>query len=264
MNTELNPSTSVNDPFQSALESKITRRSFLKRTAATVLITIMAVNAFGEELTAQNGGSSSCILYTIEYQGGATLEVGQLASPTSSISLSRSGIDYGGGATVEAKYDLGTVDHYSTGAFTTVNNVKMEAIVTLSPAEAPGGIAVNERRPDWSFTLDVYVRVVKQDGTELKRSATATATYKFKLPNPAISEASSAGSSSSNPIDFGSLGTANHGTLNDGIINVKPNVVFKEQGFVFKVDVTHSASGGSTLRNLAPVDVDLILKVVKR
>lgn len=59
MNTELNPSTSVNDPIQPPVESGVTRRSFVKRTAATILMTALAVNAFATEVVAANGGDSS-------------------------------------------------------------------------------------------------------------------------------------------------------------------------------------------------------------
>lgn len=74
--TELTPSINVNDPFQSALQSTITRRSFLKRTAATVLLTVMALNTFAGETTAVIGGGSSVPIYSIKltqadvYAGG--------------------------------------------------------------------------------------------------------------------------------------------------------------------------------------------------
>ncbi len=61
MTTELNPCTSVNDPdlFRPASESGITRRSFLKRTASTVLLTALAVNLFAVEQNSESLPSSS-------------------------------------------------------------------------------------------------------------------------------------------------------------------------------------------------------------
>ncbi len=48
----------------------MTRRSFLKRTAATVLITVLAVNVFSEELLANTcGGSSTVNIYPVKVNG---------------------------------------------------------------------------------------------------------------------------------------------------------------------------------------------------
>lgn len=49
----------------------ITRRSFIKRTSATVVVTVLALHAFRSEVYAQEAGGYSDPLKTIQYNGGA-------------------------------------------------------------------------------------------------------------------------------------------------------------------------------------------------
>ena len=58
------------DEIEANIPSSITRRSFIKRTTATAIVTALALHAFQNEARAVEGGSGS-EPWTIEYQGGA-------------------------------------------------------------------------------------------------------------------------------------------------------------------------------------------------
>ena len=69
MNT--NPENSLNEN-EANIQSGITRRSFVKRTTATAIVVVLAINSFRNEARAAGGGPGSDP-YTIEYQGGANV-----------------------------------------------------------------------------------------------------------------------------------------------------------------------------------------------
>lgn len=216
MNSELDKTTNVNDPFQPATEANITRRSFLKRTAATILITVLAVNVFAEENTAQAGGESSVPKhYTIRYDGGSW--------PATQAFLGKQQIPKGVFAV--------TVGNKSV-------SYNIEVTLLVSQGEQNGaiaGISKGATADSWTFTGTVNIVATPETGAAAQVISVSASGQVVKYLDP---------DTNSNPFYTGSEGGSQSDTVGEGAqsVGITAKVDWNKDGLVLSYTINGSTS----------------------